>query len=241
MPAADSPLAGLRVLLTNDDSMQTAKASNADGPGLYELRRALCAAEADVALLLGFTAHEFAAPGSQGDRSDTELPLLLSALGLDEHRAARFLAERPGAAEGEAITDWLFRAPALAIAEARAECERPTWLYQFDWSGTAPGRTGQAYHCIDLPFAFDLLHAEGVTAALGTEPPQDLADAVHGAWVAFVRDLAPGAAWPPYRDGRATMRWHAEPRPERDPLSSVREIWLGATCPPPLGAARRIV
>ncbi|MYT73499.1 MULTISPECIES: 5'/3'-nucleotidase SurE [unclassified Streptomyces] len=42
------PLAGLRVLLSNDDSMQASKPSNADGLGLYEIRRALCAAGADV-------------------------------------------------------------------------------------------------------------------------------------------------------------------------------------------------
>lgn len=49
-PAA-KPLAGLRVLLSNDDSMQAAKASNSDGLGLYELRRAMCAAGADVVVM----------------------------------------------------------------------------------------------------------------------------------------------------------------------------------------------
>ncbi|AUY52985.1 5'/3'-nucleotidase SurE [Streptomyces sp. CB01881] len=50
-PPAARPLAGLRVLLTNDDSMQAAKASHSDGLGLYELRRALCAAGADVVVM----------------------------------------------------------------------------------------------------------------------------------------------------------------------------------------------
>ena len=45
------PLAGLRVLLSNDDSMQAAKASHADGLGLYEMRKALCAAGADVVVM----------------------------------------------------------------------------------------------------------------------------------------------------------------------------------------------
>ncbi|WP_167573983.1 carboxylesterase family protein, partial [Kitasatospora cheerisanensis] len=154
-------------------------------------------ADAEVPLLLGFTADEFAAPaGQEPPPSEAELRGLLGAFGLDEARAARFLAERPGADGRAAITDWLFRAPALAVAEARAERRRPTWLYQFDWSGSAPGRAGQAYHCTDLPFAFDLLGAEGVDAALGAEPPQALADAVHAAWTAFVRDLDPGAGWP---------------------------------------------
>ncbi|MGW3378286.1 5'/3'-nucleotidase SurE [Streptomyces hydrogenans] len=56
-PAADRtkpasrPLAGLRILLSNDDSMRAAKASNSDGLGLYELRRAMCAAGADVVVM----------------------------------------------------------------------------------------------------------------------------------------------------------------------------------------------
>lgn len=50
-PAHARPLAGLRVLLTNDDSMRAAKASHSDGLGLYELRRALCAAGADVVVM----------------------------------------------------------------------------------------------------------------------------------------------------------------------------------------------
>ncbi|WP_051716684.1 5'/3'-nucleotidase SurE [Streptomyces sp. NRRL F-5727] len=45
------PLAGLRILLSNDDSMRAAKASNSDGLGLYELRRAMCAAGADVVVM----------------------------------------------------------------------------------------------------------------------------------------------------------------------------------------------
>ncbi|MFF1396294.1 5'/3'-nucleotidase SurE [Streptomyces sp. NPDC058287] len=49
--APAEPLAGLRVLLSNDDSMQAAKASHADGLGLYEMRKALCAAGADVVVM----------------------------------------------------------------------------------------------------------------------------------------------------------------------------------------------
>ncbi|RKE17965.1 carboxylesterase/lipase family protein [Streptomyces sp. TLI_171] len=182
------------------------------------------AAESEVPLLLGFTAHEFSAPG---EAAAEDVPGMLAALGLDPERAARFRAERPLAGPGEVLTDWLFRGPGTALAEARAERELPTWLYQFEWTGTAEGRAGQAYHCTDLPFAFDLLHAEGVEAALGAHPPQQLADAVHAAWVAFVRDLDPGTGWPPYVEGRATMRWDEQPRVEHDPLRAVREIWHG--------------
>ncbi|MFD5100943.1 5'/3'-nucleotidase SurE [Streptomyces albidochromogenes] len=45
------PLAGLRVLMSNDDSMQMARPDASDGKGLYEARRALCAAGADVVVM----------------------------------------------------------------------------------------------------------------------------------------------------------------------------------------------
>ncbi|MFD0297606.1 beta-galactosidase [Streptomyces sp. NPDC127118] len=82
---------------------------------------------------------------------------------------------------------------------------------------------------LDLPFAFGLpADAEGVTAALGENPPQRLTDVMHSAWVAFVTDLDPGAGWPRYTTSqRSTMIWDAEPHAESDPLGPVREIWLG--------------
>ncbi|MYS79654.1 5'/3'-nucleotidase SurE [Embleya scabrispora] len=44
-------VAGMRILLSNDDSMQNAKADGGDGRGVYEVRRALCAAGADVVVM----------------------------------------------------------------------------------------------------------------------------------------------------------------------------------------------
>ena len=42
---------GLKIMLTNDDSVQGTKADGSDGSGLYELRKALCAAGADVVVV----------------------------------------------------------------------------------------------------------------------------------------------------------------------------------------------
>ncbi len=50
-PAAAQDLKGLRILLTNDDSIQAALPNNSDGLGLYEVRRALCAAGAEVVVI----------------------------------------------------------------------------------------------------------------------------------------------------------------------------------------------
>ncbi|MET9437187.1 carboxylesterase family protein [Streptomyces sp. NPDC006551] len=181
----------------------------------------------DVPLMLGFTAHEFnaiPAPGPDGP----PVPELLGALGLDADGVASFTAAYakgdPARLFGQALTDTTFRAPSLAVADARAERQRPTWLYEFGWRSPV---NGMAFHCLDLPFGFDLLDAEGVRAAAGDAPPRALADAMHRAWVSFVRDQDPGEEWPRYTaEGRATMVWDAEPRVEHDPLRQVREIWL---------------
>ncbi|MFE6222887.1 carboxylesterase/lipase family protein [Streptomyces sp. NPDC057854] len=184
-------------------------------------------AGAAVPLLLGFTADEFSAVPGPGD-AGPPLPVLLGALGLDPARTGAFAAAYPDVPEGglfgQALTDVMFRAPNLAVADARAARERPTWLYQFGWRSPV---LGIAAHCLDLPFAFDLLDAEGVAEAAGDTPPQALADAVHRAWVAFVRDQDPGADWPRYApDTRATQVWDSESRVESDPVRQVRDLWL---------------
>jgi para-nitrobenzyl esterase len=186
-------------------------------------------AGADIPLMLGFTAHEFNAV-PQPDATTETLHALLAALGLDAAGIHAFTETydggEPGDLQSQAVTDTVFRAPGLAIAEARARRGRPTWLYEFRLRSTAPGFTGLAYHCTDLPFAFDLLDAEGVTAALGDRPPQHLADAVHTAWTAFVHDLDPGADWPAYTGAtRATRIWDTTPHTESDPLHHVRAVW----------------
>ncbi|QGZ47377.1 carboxylesterase family protein [Streptomyces sp. QHH-9511] len=183
-------------------------------------------AGADVPLMLGFTAHEFngfpaPTPGQP------PLPVLLGALGLGVDRihafTAAYAAEGPDRLFGQALTDATFRVPSLAAADARAARERSTWLYQFAWESPV---TTMASHCLDLPYAFDLLDAEGVAAVVGDAPPRGLADAMHRAWVAFVRDQDPGEAWPRYTAAeRSTMVWDTVPRVERDPLRRIRELW----------------
>ncbi|MBT2443256.1 carboxylesterase/lipase family protein [Streptomyces sp. ISL-36] len=186
-------------------------------------------AGADVPLMLGFTAHEFnGVPAPAPEPVGPPVPVLIGALGLDAARIDAFTAAYAAGDRdrlfGQALTDATFRAPSLAVADARAARERPTWLYQFAWESPV---AGMAFHCLDLPYAFDLLDAEGVAAAAGDAPPRALADAMHRAWVAFVRDQDPGDPWPPYTAGdRATMIWDTVPRVERDPLRQVRELWL---------------
>lgn len=186
---------------------------------------------ASVPLLLGFTEREFCPqPGS----TPTPVPAkaveaVLAGHGLSPEAVTAYAALREGTDPeermGQALTDAIFRGPSLALAESRAHHELPTWLYHFTW--------GSAAHCVEIPFAFDLLDAERVTAATGPHPPQSLADAMHAAWVAFVRDLDPGPNWPRYTDKRrTTMTWDAVPEALDDPLGAERRIWTTPSTTP---------
>ncbi|GGL92760.1 carboxylic ester hydrolase [Streptomyces fumigatiscleroticus] len=186
---------------------------------------------APVPLLLGFTRDEFSAVAPDGVPPEAARAVLAGS-GLGPRSVTAYLALHEGLEAGpllgQALTDATFRGPSLAIAEARAGRSLPTWLYHFVWASTAssPRYRGMAGHCLDIPFAFDLLGAQGVTDVCGDRPPQELADAVHAAWVGFVRDLDPGDNWPRYTAGRrATLVWDTSSRIADDPLRSLREIW----------------
>jgi len=130
----------------------------------------------EVPLLLGSTADEFdGGPTPENPvRPDPRDPAVLAAK-----------------AAGTRVTDTLFRAACVRTAAARADAAAGTWLYSFDWP--SPVMSG-ATHCIDVPFLFGTLDAEGVPAALGDAPPASLGAAVHGDVLALVRGEDP--AWP---------------------------------------------
>ncbi len=93
----------------------------------------------------------------------------------------------PNAGWGQLLTDLMFRAGVVAVADGRAA----TWVYDFRERPAGDLDPGRAFHCSDIPFAWDLLGAPGVKRAIGCGS-QHLADEVHGAWVAFIRDGDPG-------------------------------------------------
>jgi carboxylesterase type B len=121
-------------------------------------------------------------------RRSLELPVLLGST-EDEFDAGR--ADPVARAQGRRVTDVLFRSTCARTTAARAHAARGTWLWTFEWPSPV---FGGAAHCIDLPFAFDLLSASGVADALGAMPPQELATAMHQDFVAFIAGAEPD--WP---------------------------------------------
>ena len=92
---------------------------------------------------------------------------------------------------GQLVTDLTFRVPTARRADARPS--GATWLYDFR---LVHPDTGLSSHCAEIPFAFDCLDAPQVETSCHPDPPQPLADAMHGAWVEFVRThRAPWPTW----------------------------------------------
>jgi para-nitrobenzyl esterase len=180
-----------------------------------------------VPVLAGNTANEFnmAWLGADWITADMVRQGLIKA-GVPAPQVAAYL-DRPGRPcdiVGQAVTDRTFRAPAQHLAEARSLAGGDAWTYDFRW--TAPGGPlpGLAFHCLDVPFAFDNLGEPGVAEATGGAAPAELASAVHGAWVRFVTDGDPG--WSRYDTGkREVMVFAAQSAVKEDPLRMEREAW----------------
>ncbi len=143
---------------------------------------------------------------------------------------ATYRATRPGANAGDVfeaiVTDWFFRIPAIRLAEAHARNHGTTYTYEFAWrSPKFDGRLG-ACHTLEIPFVFDTLDIGEMDALLGDNPPQQIADAMHTAWVSFATHGDPG--WTQYDlEQRATMRFNTSSDLVQDPRSAERMLWEG--------------
>lgn len=153
----------------------------------------------DKPLLLGATDDEFTMGFEALPKVLHRIPArlmlrLLERTGALRRRWLRANRGRRGtvAVLGRYVADRVFRSLVLRIAETRRDAD--TWAYRFAWVSPV---NGWSHHCLDVPFWFDRLDADRVAEIAGDDPPQGLADEMHAAAVAFVRDHDPG--WPAWR------------------------------------------
>lgn len=183
----------------------------------------------NVALMTGSNHHETTLWSYQDQVSERQLERRASEMG-DEHLLRRYRDARPGDSSRDLMTaistDFMFRIPAIRLLESRPYTGR-NWLYQFNWESRAFGGKLKATHALEIPFAFDNLDQAGVDDFIGPGPtPQHVADRMHHAWIAFIRDGDPG--WGPYSaDARCTMIFDNESGPITDPESQERTAWEG--------------
>jgi len=156
-------------------------------------------------LLLGVTGHEFTLwmLGAEAELRGVDVAAAMADAGLPPQLAADYVASHPELTSAAALLGQLigirtFRQSAARWADLRAKTSPDTtWLYDFRWP--SPFYGDLAVHCVELPFAWDLLDADGVSRTHGPNPPAALADLAHAAWVAFVRGGDPG--WRPLSQG----------------------------------------
>jgi para-nitrobenzyl esterase len=130
-----------------------------------------------------------------------------------------------------AMTDRVFRTPAIRLAEAQLAHADRVSMYRFDYPSRAFGGVLGACHAIDVPFAFANLDRGGVDMFLGgvDDGARSLADRVSRAWVAAARSGSPehdDLPWPAYDlDRRATWLLDRQPAALDDPDHEIRLLW----------------
>jgi para-nitrobenzyl esterase len=207
-----------------------------DGEVLPDLpiRRIAGGSARDVAVLTGANRDEqrlFLVPNGLIDLvGDDLLALAAAGYGLDAAAVGTYRAARPGATPGEVLadlsTDWFFRIPSLRVAEAQAAQGAPAWVYEFSWASPQFGGRLGACHALEIGFTFDALAVGDNAALAGEGAPQELADAMHAAWVRFATDGDPG--WPAYDlQRRPVQDFGAGVRLVEDPRGEQRALWEG--------------
>jgi para-nitrobenzyl esterase len=182
---------------------------------------------ADKPLVLGATDDEFTMAFSDAEKTLRWVPRgpLLKKLGLPKSARREYLAANADIAAlstariaGRLLTDRMFRAALLRVVADRGAA--PTWVYRFSWPS---GHFGFAEHCLDVPFFFDCLDGPAMEPLAGPNPPQVLADQVHGAAVDFIRTGDPG--WPRHEGDVGIARVYDTPtRDVADAYASVRPL-----------------
>src|SRR5262249_7463582 len=113
------------------------------------------------------------------------------------------------------------------LAEAHVKNNGRTYMYEFAWrlSPRFGGHIG-ACHAMEVPFVFDTLDIGEMEPLVGGNPPQNIADIMHAAWINFATHGDPG--WPQYDlEQRATMRFNTLSGLIEDPRAAERALWDG--------------
>jgi para-nitrobenzyl esterase len=181
----------------------------------------------DVELLVGHTRDEFSLLArTLGDINDAGADTLINGL-TPTPGAQRYRATYPSASPNElrdtAMSDWLWRMPALHLAEAAHTGGARVWLYELCWGFNSVG----ASHSLDTLLVFGTAEIEtGLTEA----GPDALAQAkrlsklLRTEHIAFASTGEPG--WPRYLpDERVTRVYDAETTLARYPEERSRRIW----------------
>lgn len=191
----------------------------------------------EVDLLIGTNAHE-STLWYQGETDERRLEKIVGRYLPDTEKALdAYRRDHPGASPFDRLvaltTDYMFRIPAVRLAEAHATNGGNTWSYLFSWRSRAFGGRLGATHALEIPFTFNNLERTGVESMLGEGAlPRSLAQDMHAAWIGFIRSGDPNTAeapqWPQFdEEQRALMEFGDEVAVREDPFPESRRLWDG--------------
>ncbi|MCX5389329.1 carboxylesterase/lipase family protein [Streptomyces sp. NBC_00094] len=189
-------------------------------------------ASADVELLMGTNTDEYRlwfVPGGHTEKVGSLAQRFLLRKGRISPRVAKVYREgrpqeKPGEVLGVIAADKLLRIPLNMLADARLNSggSAATYLYEFGWGSPVLGL--RACHALELGFVFDTLDLPETRALTGPDAPQDLATAMHAAWVAFAETGDPG--WRPWGPARPVMTFGPGlPSVVEAPREAERRAW----------------
>ena len=188
-------------------------------------------AGADVELLIGHSRDEYSLLARQLPAiSDRDVDRLIEKLtptpGSRRYRRA-FPTLRGDDLRKLALSDWLFRMPALHLAEAADQGGTPVWLYELRWGYGAQG----ASHSLDTLLVFGTTDIDGEVSAAGPAAltaARQLSTVMRAEHLAFAASGDPG--WTRFRrPERSTRVYDLQPGVGGYPEEQSRSIWRRQT------------
>ena len=128
-------------------------------------------------------------------------------------------------------TDYMFRIPAIQLAQAQCVYQPNTYMYLFAWKSPMAGGKYGAVHALELPFVFGLLGNQDIGFfPRRTDETQNLSEKMMDVWISFARNGNPNhkniPELPSYdKDKRSTIIFDKEIIIEEDPYSKERAAW----------------
>ncbi len=145
-----------------------------------------------------------------------------------------YQAEYPDFTPHQIAVQWMgdlrFWTCSLDVADAAVNAGTPVHVYRFSWKAQGLGGTFGAMHALEIPFVWKTML--GWDLAFGTEPPPELSDQLHQAWISYVRTGDPShdgiGEWPAYdTERRPTMRFDETTQVLDDPGAGTHRAWRG--------------
>ena len=196
----------------------------------------------DVELIIGHNRDECRLFTAGSPLAAAEIAAALAAFSPQPAGLAGYRAAYPEADSARlyelTYSDWLFRMPALHLADAQAAGGGAVRMYELTYPAPGAGGTLGACHGLDIPLVFGALRADFGALLIGDPAPESavaLSQRMQADWSAFAAGQLTG--WPAYDPATRLTRVYDDPVTDRPyPEETSRRLWTGHSFGP-LGLA----